>query len=291
VSDFLVNLARRSIGLGSMVEVRTDPAGALPRAPETGPADAAGRGAIAPGARDRIVEVAAPQIAAPPIAPPPGPERQALAIAALPAPVIQRLTLPMPAIAPAVPNIMAPAVSPAGGNDAQPPRLVPLSMGEPERPAAPPPLATATRAESAPAPSRTIEYHVQSIVGRAIAIPAAAEIAPRTPAPAATREDIEPAVRVIPDAPVVEHVIAPRMALVTTAEVPPAAPNRHNAFADRTEAAPPERTIHVRIGAIEINGAEPPPQAPASPPPQPAAVTPPGFDDFVHLRTYAPWAR
>ncbi len=87
------------------------------------------------------------------------------------------------------------------------------------------------------------------------------------------------------DAPVVEYATAPRTAPVAIA---PAPPERSNATPARPEVAPPERTIHVRIGAIEINGAEPP-QAPAAPP---AAVTPPpGFDDFADLRSYAPWPR
>jgi hypothetical protein len=55
---------------------------------------------------------------------------------------------------------------------------------------------------------------------------------------------------------------------------------------------PPNRTVHVRIGAIEIHGV-----APAAAMPAPMAVaahasSPPqvqGFGEFVHLRSYAQW--
>ena len=53
-----------------------------------------------------------------------------------------------------------------------------------------------------------------------------------------------------------------------------------------------ERTVHVRIGSIEIHGAE---SAPAAPPASPVAAPPGrtpnggGFDDFARLRSYTPW--
>lgn len=287
MSDFLLNLARRSIGLASMIEVRHDPIDALPRAVETPPADATGRGA-APPPRDGIVEAAVPQIAAQPRAPSAAAERQTPTIAALPAPMVQRLTVPVNTMAPAV-VIPASAPSPTGGNDAPVPRPLPAAVVEPERLAASRPAATAAGAESAPA-ARPIEYHVHSTIERTTAAPPAAEIAPRQPEPAVNRGDVEPTVHVIDDAPAVAPTIAPRLAVVPAAAVALPAPPRTEDATHRTDAAPPERTILVRIGAIEINGTEPPPQASASPPP-PAATPPPGFDDFVHLRTYAPWAR
>jgi hypothetical protein len=61
--------------------------------------------------------------------------------------------------------------------------------------------------------------------------------------------------------------------------------------ADAAVARPPaaDRIVQVRIGAIEIVGATPPPPAPAAP----LATSPPtqrahGFEDFAALRAYAP---
>ncbi|MFJ9406940.1 hypothetical protein [Streptomyces sp. NPDC101393] len=62
-------------------------------------------------------------------------------------------------------------------------------------------------------------------------------------------------------------------------------------------AAPPERVVQVHIGAIEIHGtppAEAPGPAPTAPEPlgdRPAAGSSAGFEDFVGLRSYAPWGR
>jgi len=59
----------------------------------------------------------------------------------------------------------------------------------------------------------------------------------------------------------------------------------------------PERTVHVRIGAIEIFGADTASQQPAvaaAPSATASAAAPPspagGFDDFAALRSYRPWA-
>ncbi len=57
-------------------------------------------------------------------------------------------------------------------------------------------------------------------------------------------------------------------------------------------ASPARRDVHVRIGTIEIHSApeqSAPPPLTASPPPPAAA--PSGFDAFSHLRSYAPWER
>jgi hypothetical protein len=72
---------------------------------------------------------------------------------------------------------------------------------------------------------------------------------------------------------------------------PSAAPSAQAALA-------PERTVHVRIGAIEIYQAraEPGPPAPAALAPSPVATfsapasAARGFDDYAALRSYAPWA-
>lgn len=56
----------------------------------------------------------------------------------------------------------------------------------------------------------------------------------------------------------------------------------------------PGREVHVRIGTIEIH-AESDTPPPTSVPPAAAApiaaVPQGGFDEFVRLRTYAPWER
>ena len=65
----------------------------------------------------------------------------------------------------------------------------------------------------------------------------------------------------------------------------------------RNDAAPTaERTVHVRIGAIEIHSGDSA-QAPTAATPAPAlavasasASPAGGFDDFTALRSYAPWA-
>jgi hypothetical protein len=58
--------------------------------------------------------------------------------------------------------------------------------------------------------------------------------------------------------------------------------------------AVPQRQIDVRIGTIEIIGSEPAPRPlPPAPAAAPASLSLPGggFDDFVRLRTYSPWTR
>lgn len=289
MSDFLVNLARRSVGLGSMIEVRTDPTAALPRLVDPAPAIGDDRGSAPPSSRERIVEVAGPPVAAPPIVALPDALPQVPAIAAMPAPVIQRLVAPQPPIAPTAappaPIVAHPSVAePASAH------LFTVPAAEPERTAAPPSSPAAVGVERASVPFRTVEYHVRSVAERTLA-PAATDVdvAPR-PADAAITavDDIVPAVRPVHDAPAVEYTIAPRIAAAVTPVMTPPPPK--DVALVRTEAGPPDRTIHVRIGTIEINGAEPShAAAPAAPPP---AVTPsPGFDDFTDLRSYAPWPR
>ena len=56
----------------------------------------------------------------------------------------------------------------------------------------------------------------------------------------------------------------------------------------------PGREVHVRIGTIEIHAesdSPPPMSLPAAAPPAVAAGSQGGFDEFVRLRTYAPWER
>lgn len=52
-----------------------------------------------------------------------------------------------------------------------------------------------------------------------------------------------------------------------------------------------ERTVHVRIGAIEIHAPPPPGTPPQPPPPTPPAVATAsrGFEEYARLRRHAPW--
>jgi hypothetical protein len=71
--------------------------------------------------------------------------------------------------------------------------------------------------------------------------------------------------------------------------MPLAAPVR--VAAAHAESAP-ERVVYVRIGAIEIHAAAPAAPLPSAPMPvrhDTVDAPPDNFDDFVRLRTYAPW--
>lgn len=82
----------------------------------------------------------------------------------------------------------------------------------------------------------------------------------------------------------------PWLTLIDPAVVPAPLGGPRTAIEDRG----PGREVHVRIGTIEIH-AESDTPAPMSPPPAAApavaAGSQGGFDEFVRLRTYAPWER
>ena len=145
VSDFLVNLARRSVGSGLVIEVRTDPTDALPRALETGAADAAAATRSRPAARpDRGSRRSSDRGAA---------DRRTASARNVRLPRSPRSSAGHSAAHPpdardrAGSRRRASAVRPAGSNDAPAPRPCRASLAEPERPAAPPPVAIAPRAE------------------------------------------------------------------------------------------------------------------------------------------------
>ena len=90
-----------------------------------------------------------------------------------------------------------------------------------------------------------------------------------------------------------ESTDAPAPVVVT---IEPAERAVTSAPVSRAEPAP-ERTVHVRIGAIEIHGADAASQqhsvTAAAGTSAPAALptpSPTGFDDYAALRSYAPWA-
>jgi hypothetical protein len=111
---------------------------------------------------------------------------------------------------------------------------------------------------------------------------------PLLPRPARQREIVREETRVVEllmDS-TTSIVTEPAVVAIEPAPLAAAAP-----AAPRTEPTA-ERTVHVRIGAIEIHAAQPaavplPPSTPAAVAPQTPAAG--GFDDFARLRSYAPW--
>jgi len=257
MSDFLVNLARRSAGLAPVVRARSGPppiasesssepvaAPALSREAPQAPIVVALPGAAPSPA---VVEIA--RSVAPPVP---------LQVASAPAPVVQRTpALDPPALV--VPALPASRAVIASGAPAAPVRVEP-ALGErvvvhtvtraaPESPAPPRERARAN-AEAVPAPTAP-----------AFAVPA-------TDSPLPVPVTIQPA-----------EVAAPAIRLPIAEPVP-------------------ERTVNVRIGAIEIYGADAG-AAKATPSDMsiaavaaPAANAAPagGFDDYAALRSYAPWS-
>lgn len=287
MSDFLLNLARRSAGLAPVVRSR----------PAAGMVDDGG------GEEDTAMpgESAAPlPVAMMPDAPPPAPAavpgievrfQPAVApIAATPTPVVQRVPLAMPAApSPPAPSPVLPVV-------AVPSAVLPRTPGAPARVEPLPPAAAA-------APVLPEQGAVEPRGGSRVEIQAPVIVSPPSlPAeeasPLASSEPPEPRAVREPEVPraesrVIERLIEPAAPAVTVPAAvviepatPPAAP-----AAPRLEPAA-ERTIHVRIGAIEIHAAQP--AAVALPPSPPAAAVPEvppaaGFDELAHLRSYAPW--
>ena len=257
MSDYLVNLARRGAGLAGVIRARSAPV------------------IDASDAQDATVQpVASPEVT--------------------PAPSI----VMMPMAAPTV----AAGVEPHAPADAR---------------SAPPTIALAQVAQRSPSASVAPVVSPAAAVGR----PADAIIAaPRVEAPA-RREDlaaIMPAAIALADvsrdahddepraqpprdelrvpAATVDRVIATEAAdgapVVVTIQ-----PAEQPAVAVQAPRAEPvaERTVHVRIGAIEIYAADDAARASAAVAPIAAtpaagpASSPGGFDDFAALRSYAPW--
>lgn len=261
MSDFLVNLARRSAGLAPIVRPRPAPAPVAIDMPSATQAESVAPHDAAPAP---IVVVmpsaapAAPAVDAHPVA--------ALAIAPMLGSVAQR-TAAASFAAPVTPS--APLGRAADAQRVAPRAPIALEPVARERAVA---HATAPLAPELPAAPRRSERSADAIVPAIM--PAAIARIERVIEPAATD--------------------APAPVVVTTRPAESAAPATLEAW---TEPAP-ERTVHVRIGAIEIYGADAggsarPPAATA-----PAAVATPaspvspagGFDDYAALRSYAPWA-
>jgi hypothetical protein len=259
VSDFLVNLARRSAGLAPVVRARKLPVvadNAMDASPET------------MAARDAA---SSPTVVMMPVAPPAAATTgtpHATASVATPTPLVHTTSHVAQ---------RAPVASPA---------------------ASVMPAATVARVADAPVVApRTAAHPTDGFV--ATIVPAAVALVDAT---RVTRDDEPRAQPVRNESGAIEarvdHAIkresddAPAPVVVT---IQPAEHPVVPAPASHAEPAP-ERIVHVRIGAIEIHGADAASRTPASVAPAataPAAVfasAPGGFDDFAALRSYAPWS-
>jgi len=277
VSAFLLNLARRSAGLGPLAGVRpASPAAEPDLALAAQPGSANGRAVPAAGAAP-AADSAAPALAPfrPPIAAPPAVVHAPLAPST--APVVQRMPLPSISTAP-VP--VAPASAPVA------------AIAEP----APGPVEPARQSETTAPLADHLATHPATLVDRDVVLSSAP-----------TSVDPDPLVVFVPppspdpEPRIVERVmetrvetppyeIEPRPVAVTIVSSPlPLAPTASAAAAVE---APVERIVHVHIGAIEIHSAGAP--TPAVTPPAAVAAAPvleTGFDRFACLRTFAPWER
>jgi hypothetical protein len=265
VSDYLVNLARRSAGLAPVVRARVAPvASADPDSiGETAMERQVGsrRGAegaevaarlVAPGPHAGAVMNAAPTIAPAPVA------HVASHVAA---PAVQRMSAasaaPAAAPAPVATRGDAPVAAPRAGPRSTEPAAIIVPASAAVASAVSVARDDTPRARETRDEPRAIETRTETVVR-----PASAD------APVPVVVTIEPAERAVTAAP-----------------------------ASRAEPAP-ERTVHVRIGAIEIHGADVTasqqhPVTAAAGTSAPAALptpSPTGFDEYAALRSYAPWA-
>ena len=295
MSDYLVNLARRSAGLAPMVRARV--------AQAVAPADSASEITLESDAA-RLPDVptrsampiplresaarASTDMAYAPIAPPAAPAP----VSSAPTAAVQRV--PIAALAQSSLSNQAATSATVSATHVQPipgaivrPECTPTVAAIPQRVGPPQDQPVITRVvervieSTAPTIALATHVHVAADAetnevtqARDTRLDESSPIEPRSPAlrdrAQAVAVGIEPAPRA--------EVTIPVMAL-------------------RNDAAPTaERTVHVRIGAIEIHSGDSA-QAPTAATPAPAlavasasASPAGGFDDFTALRSYAPWA-
>jgi hypothetical protein len=281
VSDFLINLARRSAGLAPVVRPRSAPAAESPSETAEGEAARPHEIAAAPAMIAAPTQPVVTPIAVAPVQPVIAP------IATAPALVVQRAPIAMPVGSPAPPSPLG--IPAAGASSVIPTHTAAtIEPARAEQTSAPaPPLADSPLLGAIEPHSETrIEIHTP-----AIAPPhgdRSQTAASPVPRPSREREVVREETRVVErriDS-MTSIVTEPAAVMIEPAPLAAAAP-----AAPRTEPMP-ERTVHVRIGAIEIHAAQP--TAAPLPPSTPAAVIPQtpaagGFDDFARLRSYAPW--
>lgn len=302
MSDFLVNLVRRSIGVAPVARARPVPvgpvvsAGGTGRAPGGFPAPAVSPAVPAASTRAPALTTAIDaRPADTPDARPSSmrtisePERVAGANAAPRLVVVDHgLTASRPR-----PSSARPVDPPSTGET--PPRD--LGSGSD----APDPAGGASR--PTPTPAGDGHLTLERIVAFVETTP---EPGPATPASAPIESNDGPSPRrqIEPREPLGQAEPSMTRPVPVRAGPRPIEPRHEPATASIGPAAPrpslrpaidvlENRRVEVRIGTIEILGADPAP----APPPSPAAASvtrepapPGGFDAFVRLRTYAPWS-
>jgi hypothetical protein len=289
MTNFLLHLAQRSVGLAPLVRARTMPA----------------------------LEAAAPAAAIGEAAPVPSYPRAAAV--AEPSPV--RLGMP-PRMADETPRF-APLERPATAPQAPEPVPMPWRMAEtaeasapaiprpaieietrPARPAAEPTPATATELPR-DRPEKTVIIQATAPAPPTILPAATPDADMRDPAVVLAAPSLTPSDRREVTAPITPRDSEPCRAdpkepARSDISLKPAALERHPIArfepAPARPVAPPtlppteNRVVQVRIGAIEIHGAAPPAAASSAPVAVPArAALAVGFDGFSRLRSYAPW--
>jgi hypothetical protein len=283
VSDFLLNLARRSAGLAPAVQSRVEPNLESVTRAEGDDAEAVPFPSQAPQAAAEPVD----PLHAPALAVPLAAAIVERPIALLSTPVVQRepaaavaVTRPVPLVMPTAP-VLTSQPEPLGAG-AAPMLPLPMATFDPQvardEPSPPDPVHV---------PERVVERHFESRVEHEL-----------------TRVIEQPVLksREIVRADVVrdEHqsrppTVEPPMGLVMLAPrlEPASEPASPRLSPPAPRLAEPsqviERTVQVRIGTIEIHGTDAPAPAVAPvPPPHPSSAQ--GFDAFTHLRSYAPWS-
>jgi hypothetical protein len=314
MSGFLANLARRAAGLPPVTQDAAALVGA--RGSELGagnletavpvPADTGNENADAAQSHAQVdsvpvASVPLPRAAAVPPAPQPAvpivmaqdsraaSPSPAVSVTSVTAPVLQRFVMPS-SPAPLSPASSPPAASPSAG-PVQPAAMMPAPPAPPDAPPIQP------------------REDTRGLLRFPFPMPRAAEepVAIAQPAPAARPTvDVERvAAPLVEPAHTTERLVMETRLVEPMRSASPPVPARSRdagllpssaaapAVAPARDAeAPAERVVQVRIGAIEIHGAEPPPSAaPASPL---SATAPPllaagDFDRFTALRSYAAW--
>lgn len=288
MSAFLVNLARRSAGLASVVRARPS----LPLMAMDAPAAPA---ADFTPAHDSLPP-SAPIAIAMPVAAPLAPEMDAPRDAGSSAP-LSMLPAPTLIIHRAPASIAAAPVTPSApmARGMEAPSVSPRAVGTfegaaPERASV---QSVLPRALESPAPARSSERPFEAVP--AAVVPSA--IVRIDPASEALWQGERTPVVIPGSTQIVERVIDTAANDVLAPAAVTIQPSPTTAAAAPTPIdRPPERTVHVRIGAIEIYGAAAggaPAQAaiaPSVPSTRPPVASPAsGFDDYAALRSYAPW--